>query len=320
LLRFDGNRWTLEAAFDGNLQITGIAVESPNTVWLSTSDGIRRLDRSGNQWKLSEFRIYYQGHPGFVSGGYIPGEDAVRLWGYVDKIYIPPKLRAYSPMAVSTEHGWFTWGGYGVVWHHYMPHYSGANSAWLDLRELIPHRRPTCVTEDAQGNLWVGTEYDGLVRLNAKGREDHKRDSQHNQLDGSEFSHFNSDLVGWGFERVENMSPGPERGVWCILSNKDRKRAIARWEHDKWEVFPWPEKIASPATIRELSAGKLWIGIGDEPSEVEAGIAEMPWDTKTIRRLDGPEHKVREIVVTPSGQIFAASWWSLYQTWQPDSR
>jgi hypothetical protein len=222
LLTLDADRWTLQAAFGETLQITGIAVESPNTVWLSTSDGIRRLDRTGNQWKLSEFRHYYQGHPSFVSGGYIPGEDAVRLWGYVDHIYIPPRIKVYSPMVVSTEHGLFTWGGYGGVWHHLMPHYPGANSAWLDTRDLIPHRRPTCITEDRESNLWIGTESDGLVRFNAKGREYHRRDAKQNQLDGSEFSHFSSDQVGWGFERVENVSPGLVRGLWCILSNKEQ--------------------------------------------------------------------------------------------------
>jgi hypothetical protein len=65
-----------------------------------------------------------------------------------------------------------------------------------------------------------------------------------------------------------------------------------------------------------LTPGKLWIGTGDEPSEVEAGVVELSWDTKAIKRVDGPEHKVREIVVTPSGHVFAASWWSLYQTWR----
>jgi hypothetical protein len=84
LLNRHEDKWTLQGRLDG-IQITGIAVESASKVWLSTSDGIRRLEREADQpWRINEFRDYYEGHPSFVSGGYIPGEDAVRLWGYVD--------------------------------------------------------------------------------------------------------------------------------------------------------------------------------------------------------------------------------------------
>ena len=161
LLSRQDNQWTLQGTLQG-IQITGIAFEGPDKVWLSTSDGIRRLDREGQQpWKVTEFREYYEGHPSFVSGGYIPGEDAKRLWGYVDDIYIPQQETVYSPFVISTEHGLFCWGGYGRVWHHFMPHYWGANSAWLDTRDLLPHRRPTCMVEDNDGHLWIGTQWDG---------------------------------------------------------------------------------------------------------------------------------------------------------------
>jgi hypothetical protein len=61
------------------------APEGSDKVWLSTSDGIRRLDRADERnWRVSDYREYYEGHPSFVSRAYIPGEDAVRLWGCVD--------------------------------------------------------------------------------------------------------------------------------------------------------------------------------------------------------------------------------------------
>ena len=101
LLSRQDNQWTLQGTLKG-IQITGIAFEGSDKVWLSTSDGIRRLDRADERtWKVSEFREYYEGHPSFVSGAYIPGEDAVRLWGYVDDIYIPRQETAYSPFAIS---------------------------------------------------------------------------------------------------------------------------------------------------------------------------------------------------------------------------
>jgi hypothetical protein len=100
------DKWTLQANLE-RVQVTGIAVEGPDKVWLSTSDGIRRLNRDKDARKLTEYHTYYQGHPSFVSGGYIPGEDSVRLWGYVDRVYIPLKNRTYTPFVISTEHGLF---------------------------------------------------------------------------------------------------------------------------------------------------------------------------------------------------------------------
>ena len=81
LLSFESGRWSIQAQFDG-IQLTGIAVESATRIWVSTSDGIRLLDSVDGQWKPTEFRDYFEGHPSFVSGGYFPGEDAVRLWAY----------------------------------------------------------------------------------------------------------------------------------------------------------------------------------------------------------------------------------------------
>jgi hypothetical protein len=312
LLSFDGERWMFQAELP-HVQLTGIALESAKTIWLATSDGIRRLEVADNQWKSTEFREYYEGHPSFVSGGYIPAEDAVRLWGYVDDIYIAPKIRTYSPMAVSSEHGLFSWGGYGHVWHHYFPHYPGANAAWLDLRALIPRRRPTCITEDKQGNLWVGTEGDGLVRFNATSREYFRRDSEHNKSDGTEFTHVSGGDFGWPFVRVVSLSPGFDRGIWCVLQNVEKRTAVARWADDRWRVFPMPQKQASATTVVEVAPERILVGIGDEPSEVGAGLVELQPATSSLKRIQGPEGKIRKIVVTPGGKVFAASWWSLYQ-------
>ena len=117
-----GEQWTLEAQLD--TQVTGVAIEAPGKVWFSTGDGLRRLDgQTNSSWRVSTYRTYYQGQPAFVSGGYKPGLDAERLWGYVDGVCIPPKVRVYSPFVISTEDGLFSWGGYHGVWHHFLPHY-----------------------------------------------------------------------------------------------------------------------------------------------------------------------------------------------------
>ena len=148
--------------------MTAVAVETPSRVWFSTSDGIRRLDRvKTNSWRVTTFRIYTQGQPGLVSAGYNPGFDAERLWGDVDSIYIPPKKKTYAPFVISTEHGLFSWAGFYEVWHHFLPHYWGANSAWLDTRDLLRTVAPPAWSRMA-ANLWVGTDGDGIVCLGAR--------------------------------------------------------------------------------------------------------------------------------------------------------
>ena len=312
LLSYESGRWMLQARFD-RLQVTGIAAESAGKIWLSTSDGIRLLESVDGRWNSTEFRHYYESHPSFVSGGYVPGEDAVRLWGYVDEIDIPPRNRAYAPLVVSTEHGLFSWGGYGGVWHHFLPHYWGANSAWLDTREWIRHRRPTCIVEDAETNLWVGTDGDGILRLNAKGREYYRRDAERHQKDGTEFTPVSRAEVGWPIERVMDLSRGIERGVWCILKSADGRSAVARWLDGKWQVFPWPRDLATAVVVEEIEPGTVLVGIGDEPSEMGAGLVKPDWRSRTLTRITGPEHKIRELIVTPGGRVFASSWWSLYE-------
>ena len=311
LLSRQGNQWTLQGTLNG-IQITGIAFEGSDKVWLSTSDGIRRLDRADERtWKVTEYREYYEGHPSFVSGAYIPGEDAVRLWGYVDDIYIPQQETAYSPFVISTEHGLFCWGSYGGVWHHFMPHYWGANSAWLDTRDLLPHRRPTCMVEDNDSNLWIGTQWDGLVRLNAHARKYHTRNPDNNKEDGTEFSHIGVTEVGCQFDTVVDLAASGDHGVWAILTSTDGGSWLARFDGQQWETLA----LEAPArSVAEINSGIVLIGV-DSPSPHSGsnGLRKVTWDGKKIERLAGPEGVILDIIKLPNGQIVAASWWDLYE-------
>lgn len=310
LLTHSAKRWVLQGQLKG-IQVTGIAVENADKVWLSTSDGIRRLDREGQQpWKVTEFREYYEGHPSFVSGGYIPGEDAERLWGYVDDIYFSPQETAYSPFVTSTEHGLFCWGGYGSVWHHFLPHYWGANSAWLDTRELVPHRRPTCIVEDGGSNLWAGTQWDGLLRFNAPARKYHNRKPEDNKADGTEFGHFGPAEIGCPFDRVDDLATSANSGIWAILSSGEDRSWLARFDGQRWETLA----LDGPAkSVIEVEREVVLIGVDGEKWGRYRGLREVTWLTKKVERLPGPENVILEIVRLRNGGIFAASWWNLYE-------
>jgi hypothetical protein len=311
VLSRDGGRWTLQANIDPT-PVTGIAV-APKAVWLSTGDGVCRLDPAdGGGWSLATFREYYEGHPSFVSGGYIPGEDAVRLWGRVDSIYFPPRDATYAPFAVSTEHGLFAWGGYGRVWHHFLPHYWGANSAWLDLRELIPHRRPTAIVEDAEGALWVGTEGDGFLRFNAPARAYHKRDSPEARKDGREFSHVSGDDVGAPFDRVASIAAGRGSGIWAVLRRPTKRFTLARFVDGRWATLDLPDDLKDAAGVAEVAPGRVFVGV--EFRRRPAGLLAVDWEARTSKPVDPIQYSVHSLAVTPGGRLFAASWWGLYET------
>lgn len=311
LLHRADDRWRLIGKLQG-LEITGVAVDGADKLWLSTSDGICRLDRKqeSDAWEVTRFLIYYQGHPAFVSGAYMPGEDASRRWGYVDEIFVSAKEKSYSPYAISNEHGLFSWGGYGRVWHHYLPHYTGANSAWLDIRELLPHRRPTCMVEDKESNLWIGSEWDGLVRMNAAGRRYAYRDPENNEKDGSEFSSFKAKELGVEFDRVEDLAASQQSGIWAIVSSREGGSYLARYDGERWSTFQVSEK-AELTSVVEVKPGEVLVGTGG--SRQRRGLARVNWQAREVTPEPGIDQQVLESVRLQDGRVVAASWWSLYE-------
>ncbi len=310
LLSMANQSWTLEAHCD-RIQITGIACDGKERVWLSTSDGIRCLDKKEGAWNVKAFRTYYQGHPAFASGGYIPGEDAERLFGYVDGIYIPPKVKAYAPFAISTEHGLFSWQSFYGIWHNFLPHYWGANSPWLDTGELLPNRRPTCMVEDAQENLWIGTERDGIVRLNARSRHYHSHSPGDNQKEGAEFSRIGSKEVGWAIDKVVDLVSGLDRGIWAVLESKDKGRVLARFDGNSWATMPLPDTQMANC-VAEIKPGTVLVGLEDDHRQTD-GLIEVDWKSRKTNKVSGPMPTIRWIKQTPDGRVLAASSFGFYE-------
>lgn len=236
------------------------------------------------------------------------------MLGYVDDIYIPTSETSYSPFVISTEHGLFCWGGYGRVWHHFMPHYWGANSAWLDTRELVPNRRPTCIVEDGDGNLWIGTERDGLVRLNAHARKYSDRSSDNNDRDGTEFSFIGPKEVGCKFDRVADLAASADNGVWAILTSREGDCVLIHFDGQKWETHALNGQARC---VAELEPGAVVIGAGGTAGDRYQGLREVTWASKEIEPIVGPEDVILEITNLKDGRVLAASWWSLYESAAP---
>ncbi len=95
--------------------------------------------------------------------------------------------------------------------------------------------------------------------------------------------------------------------------NNDGRSAVARWLDGKWQVFPWPMGLASAGVVEEIEPGTVLLGIGDGRADVGAGLAKLDWASRTVSKITGPKHKIREIITTPDRRVFVASWWSLYE-------
>ena len=203
------------------------------------------------------------------------------------------------------------WHRYGRVWHHFMPHYWGGNSPWLDTRELVPNRRPTCIVEDSDGNLWIGTERDGLVRLNAHARKYHDRKSDNNDKDSTEFSFIGPEEVGCKFDRVADLAASADKGVWTVLTSREGDCVLARFDGHRWET----RTLDGPARcVAEVEAGVVLIGAGGSDGDRYLGVQKVTWATKGIQRLAGPENVILEIIKLKEGRVFAASCWNLYES------
>lgn len=264
LLHESDDGWRCEVALAG-LQITDLAFD--DGVWLATSDGIVRLEAVDGGWSLRHDRTFYLGPPAFVSGAYMPGDDAERMWGYVDAIAMPRVVGAYAPYVCSRQYGLFSSANRYGVWHHYLPHYWGANSPWLDLRELLPRRRATCLTEDGLGNLWVGSEGDGLFCFRAAGRRLHERGDADNAPDAAVFARFGIAEVGGDFRFVRRLAAAADGAeVLALFEQDDGARFLRLGTDERWEELPlddapgYLEDAAIDAEGNILVAGQrgLW--------------------------------------------------------------
>ena len=182
---------------------------------------------------------------------------------------------------------------------------------WLDTRELVPHRRPTCIVEDNDGNLWIGTEWDGLILLNAHARKYHNRKRENNEKDGTEFSFIRPKEIGCEFDRVADLAASADHGIWAILTSDEHGSFLARFDGQRWETHT----LDGPArSVAEVEPGIVLIGVDGRKWGRQHGLRKMTWASKKVERPVGPESVILRVVRLTDGRVSAASWWSLYES------
>lgn len=316
-----GDNWTIEAgALD--TEITGIAVRqdgetsgSSYTLLLSTSDGIRtvgpfsRLHEKARTVRST--RSYYAAAPAvspFVS--VVP--EYQRPMGFVDDILVR-SMRFSEPVAITSEHGvLFNLGPYWLIDCH-RSSLASERLTWFDPDAPIPHRRPTCVIEDSGGNLWLGTDGDGIVRIDAGTR------LLHTPKEDPYFARYSPDDIGCRFTRVTDAKRGFNDSLWFTLTDYGRHSFVARFQNDEWSVVELPQREVKyrgdetrhypvvPVSLAETAPGSLLIGAE------YAGNLQLDWETRLFERITEFKTPLLEIEVSQDGGVWATTSKSVYQ-------
>ena len=93
------------------------------------------------------------------------------------------------------------------------------------------------MVEDQDGSLWIGTQWDGIVRLNAHTRKYHARNPEDNKDDGTEFTHIGAAEVGSPFDTVIDLAASADHGVWTMLSSTGGGSLLARFAPGSAEAY-----------------------------------------------------------------------------------
>lgn len=309
LLRFGEGTWTLEVQLEGQPAITGIAFQG-DRIWLSTSEGLVRLLPEGRSWIEKRFRERFVGEPLFVSGAYVPAEDGVQPWGRVDGVFMPSGEDAWGPFAISNDHGLYVFQSYFEIWHHFLPHFWGANSDWLDTRDLLPLRRPTCMAETECGDVWIGSEGDGLVRLRARGLRYGERDADEAAVDPSVIERHDAGRVGQSFELVRDLLAARDGGLWALLEERESVSRLAHFDGTEWEAVPlrWPSSgpVSRVNDMVEPMPGRLLLA-------TSTGLMLLDTVTGTVTRDSELDHTLERATLGPDGTPWLSGGIVLYQ-------
>ena len=166
------------------------------------------------------------------------------------------------------------------------------------------------MVEDADSHLWIGTQWDGIVRLNGHARVYHERSPKQNDKDGTEFTFIDSKEVGVEFDEVVSLARGVDRGIWAVLALKDQREILARFDGQAWSTMRLHGKGDRANCIAEVEPGTILVGLQENQRR---SIVSIDWESQKIEPVKGPQYDVFEIVSLPDGRVFAASPYGLFE-------
>jgi len=158
--------------------VNGIAEDKHNNIWISSSEGVFKLNPQTTKWTLikNKNHIPYQGEKYFADNlraddqGIIYYRHDSKLFvieNGTSKVYSHDQILSDSPLMIakSSNMPWLLGLMNGQVFKPNKNGWSLLKSA--DLTQLLTNRKVNNATETSDGNLWISTQ-SGLIRYNKK--------------------------------------------------------------------------------------------------------------------------------------------------------
>ncbi len=171
LIKFDGSNWTIYDKNNSGIPgyyILRLFVDSSNNIWIGTYYGAVKFD--GSNWKT--YNTSNSGLSGSSMSLLIDHEQNVWIgtrgdglikfdgnnWQAFNISNSPIKSNNANPIYRTGDHSFWIGGQSDLAF------FDGNN--WTFYKDSsLPSLTSTCFTKDKSGNLWIGTEYYGLVKF-----------------------------------------------------------------------------------------------------------------------------------------------------------
>lgn len=283
--------------------VSRIAVGNDGALWFGTSDaGISRyIPASPPEWEnysqgggqlvddhitaitVGPGNAVWVGTPAGVSR-YLPGGPTE--WHTITEAN-GLSSNNISSISVHQDTVWF-----GSLDNMVMSQYH-LNQGW-DLVQVpgeIPHFDLRCVAVAADGSLWIGTAYTGLIHYMPNAAE------KWATLDTS-----NSGLVD---DQVHDILVAPDGSLW-IATNKGISH-YTPGDPPEWETIA---PSVTPYVVRSLAWGQdgsLWVGLKNSIAHYMPGQTPA-WETFTSQNSPYPGGNVADIAVDSDGSVWFGSY------------
>jgi len=279
--RFDGKTMTYFTVDDGlsHNQVRNLVEGPDGTVWFECGAGISYFDgqrmqtltgrdfSSPDRWAISPDARWFKGdeHIGFNSAEDRPGTyrlDGDRLVFQVFPVELRPgeeNLYSVSTAAVRGKDGSIWFGTYGAVIGYDGQDFTVIDDARLGFTDLTGHLHVRALFEDSRGDLWIGNNGIGVLRM--------KGDSIENFSRQQSLIHFASKLSGGS-----KSPPGTLEHVFAIGEDSEGNmwfadRDTGAWKFDGKSMTNYTE--ADGLTVSHVWAiyrnrqGEIWFGLAD---------------------------------------------------------
>ena len=96
-----------------------------------------------------------------------------------------------------------------------------------------------------------------------------------------------------------------------MVTSSEDGCVLARFDGQRRETLA----LDGPArSVAEVEPGVVMVGVEGRQWGRHRGIRKVTWASKKVEPLVGPENVILEIIKLKDGRVFAASWWSLYES------